>query len=138
MRKIVAVATALLLSVTALGPAQAATVKVGGACPTLLAVAKAGTSKVYCGKNKNKRTRAKVPRVWIRSVDCYDLISAYNKVKVDYDSAVKQIEDIKAQIAAVPGDTTGLQVTVKGFEDTVKVFAPTVASMRGQVVALCS
>ena len=138
MRKIVAVAAALMLSGAALVPAQAAAVKIGGACSPVMSVAKAGTAKVYCGKNPNKKTRAKLPRVWIKSVDCYDLISAYNKVKIDYDSAIKQIADIKAQIAAVPGDTSSLQTTVKSFEDTVKVFEPTVASMKGQVTALCS
>jgi len=76
--------------------------------------------------------------VWKKNVDCYDLITAFNKVKSDYDSAIKQINDIKTQIAQVQGDTTGLQVTVKGFEDTVKVFEPTVQSMKQQVTALCS
>ena len=138
MRKVVAVIAALMLSAATIGPAHSATVKVGGACTTLLATAKAGSTKVYCGKNTNRATRAKIKRVWIKSVDCYDLIAAYNQVRRDYDSAIKQINDIKTQISGVSGDTSGLQATVKGFEDTVKVFEPTVTSMKGQVTALCS
>lgn len=136
MRKMLAVAAALMISAAAIVPAQAATA--GQRCTTKLAIAKSGTAKLYCGKNPKKQAAKKVPLVWKRSADCYDLVTSYNKVKRDYDSAIKQINDIKTQIAAVSGDTTGLQVTVKGFEDTVKVFEPTVMAMRSQVAALCS
>lgn len=135
MRKFIAVAAALMLSASIATPAEA--VAAGQKCSTRLAVVKSGSTKLYCGKNTNKRTAKKSPLVWKRSVDCFDLIAAYNNVRRDYDSAIKQIEDIKTQIAAVSGDTSGLQATVKGFEDTVKVFAPTVASMRQQVTTLC-
>ena len=135
MRKFVAVVAAVMLSASIATPAEA--VAAGQKCGTRLAVVKVGTAKLYCGKNTNKRTAARSPLVWKRSVDCFDLISAYNNVQRDYDSAIKQIEEIKKQISAVSGDTTGLQATVKGFEDTVKVFEPTVTSMRQQVRALC-
>ena len=136
MRKILAVVAALVLSAAAIAPAQAVTA--GQKCSPKLAIAKSGSTKLYCGKNLNKKTAKKLPLVWIKSVDCYDLISAYGKVKRDYDSAISQIEAIKQQISAVSGDTSGLQATVKGFEDTVKVFEPTVKSMQVQVTALCS
>lgn len=136
MRKILAVVAALMLSAAAIAPAQAATV--GQKCTTKLAIAKSGTTKLYCGKNTNKKTVKARPLVWIKSVDCFDLITAYAKVRRDYDSAIKQINDIKTQVAAVQGDTSNLQATLASFEATVKVFEPTVMSMKSQVTALCS
>ena len=136
MRKLLSVMAVAVLMVSGTVPAEAA--GVGQRCTTKLAISKVGSTKLYCGKNPSKATAKKRPLVWKRSVDCYDLIVAYSKVKSDYDSAIKQINDIKAQIAAVQGDTTALQITVKSFEDTVKVFEPTVTAMRGQVSALCS
>ena len=136
MRKFVAAAAAVVLTMAVAAPAEAATA--GQRCTTPLAIVKSGTAKLYCGKNTNKASAKLRPTVWKRSPDCYDLIVAYSKVKRDYDSAMKQIADIKAQIASVQGDTSGLQATVKSFEDTVKVFEPTVTAMRGQVRALCS
>lgn len=136
MCKFAAVAAALVLAATTVVPAQAATV--GKKCTAKLTVAKSGSTKLYCGKNPSKSAAKKTPLVWKRSADCFDLITAFKKVKSDYDSAMKQINDLKAQIAAVQGDTSGLQTTVKGFEDTVKVFEPTVQSMQLQVSALCS
>ena len=136
MRKLLAVAVALVMSAAFTVPAEAASA--GQRCSTRLAITMSGNTKLYCGKNPKKSTAKARPLVWKRSVDCYDLIVAYGKVKRDYDSAIKQINDIKTQIAAVQGDTTSLQITVKSFEDTVKVFEPTVSAMRGQVATLCS
>lgn len=136
MRKFVVTAAAMLLTFGFAAPAEAAAV--GQSCKPSMAIVKVGTAKLYCGKNTSKATQKSRPLVWKRSVDCYDLIVAYSKVKRDYDSAIKQISDIKTQIAAVQGDTSGLQATVKSFEDTVKVFEPTVMAMRGQVQSLCS
>jgi len=136
MRKFLAIAVALMLSIGLAAPAEAASA--GQRCTRSMAIIKVGSTKLYCGKNTSKATQKARPLVWKRSVDCYDLIVAYSKVRRDYDSAIKQISDIKAQIAAVQGDTSGLQATVKSFEDTVKVFEPTVEAMRGQVRSLCS
>ena len=136
MRKIAVLVAALMLSSATVVPAQAATA--GQRCTTLLAVAKSGSAKLYCGKNLNKRTAKARPLVWKKNVDCYDLLGDYAKVKRDYDSAVKQIADIKAQIASISGDTTALQASVKSLEQTVLIFEPIVRSLRGQVTALCS
>ena len=107
MRKIIAVAAALVLSAAAVAPAQAVTA--GQKCSTKLAIAKSGTSKLYCGKNTNARTAKKMPLVWKRNAMCYDGVIVMRENQASVDDTQKQLDALNAQVAALPsGASTDL------------------------------
>lgn len=102
--KILAVATAAVLMFSVAPAAQAATT-VGGKCTTKWAVAKAGTAKVYCGKNMNTKTKKKYALAWVKSASCYVNIPAFQKSAADVATQVAtlttQINDVKTKLAAI-------------------------------------
>lgn len=110
MRKVTTFAVAVLLAtgITA-APASAATPAVGAKCAVKLAVVKAGTAKLYCGKNTNARTKAKYKLAWKKSSDCYDLIVAFNDANPLYEKGLKQSADAKAYIASMDSVTASTE-----------------------------
>lgn len=100
MRKIMAVVAALMLSAAAIAPAQAATV--GQKCTTKLAIAKSGTTKLYCGKNTNKTTLKTRPLVWKKNAMCYDGVMVMRENQKSVDETQKQLDQLNAQVAALP------------------------------------
>ena len=100
MRKMLAVAAALMISAAAIVPAQAATA--GQRCTTKLAIAKSGTAKLYCGKNTNAKTAKQRPLVWKRNAMCYDGMVVVRENAASVTETQKQLDELNAQIAALP------------------------------------
>lgn len=142
MRKIAALAaaTVLVLGVAA-APAQAATAKAGTKCATKLAVAKVGTTKLYCGKNTSAKTKAKFKLAWIDGMvgrACYDAILANNDSQSKYQLAQQQLADIKAQMAKLDAASQAQVATqVKGLEDSINAIAPVAGMLLDNVKSMC-
>ena len=100
MRKILAVVAALVLSAAAIAPAQAVTA--GQKCSPKLAIAKSGSTKLYCGKNTNKKTAKKLPLVWKKNAMCYDGVVVMQENAKSVADTQTQLDQLNAQIAALP------------------------------------
>ena len=148
MRKFVAVAAAAVLLFSA-APAQAVSVKVGAKCTSRLAVAKAGSVKVYCGVNTNAKTKRSYKLAWVKSttlykdggkaVGCYELIVQNKGTQAKAAAAVKQLADIKAQIATM--DTASAQALspqIAYLEPQIQMMTTLAASLTDNVKSMCS
>ena len=148
MRKLIAVAAAAVLILSA-APAQAATAKVGTKCGKPLAIAKTGSVKMYCGANTNLKTRKKFKLAWNKStvlykdstgsVGCYELIVQNNQTQAKAAAAVKQMNDIKAQMATL--DTASaqtLQGSVAILEPQIQMMTTLAASLTDNVKSMCA
>ena len=147
MRKLIAVAAAAVLIFSA-APAQAVTAKVGAKCAKPLAIAKTGSVKMYCGANTNLKTRKKYKYAWKKStvlyrdngkaVGCYDLIVQNNGTQAKAAAAVKQMNDIKAQMATL--DTASaqtLQGSVAVLEPQIQMMQTLAGSLTDNVKSMC-
>ena len=100
MRKILAVAAALVMSAAAIAPAQAVTA--GQKCATKLAIAKSGTTKLYCGKNTVKATAKTKPLIWKKNAMCYDGVVVMQENAKSVADTQTQLDQLNAQVAALP------------------------------------
>jgi len=139
MRKVMALAAATMLAtaITA-APAGAATPKTGAKCTVRLATAKAGTARLYCGKNVNARTKYKYKLAWINFSACYNGIIEYKKTDAQYKDAVKQMDNIKVQFAALDTPTrTVMAPQVQQLELAVAQLAPVAATLSSSIRQMC-
>lgn len=142
MRKFAALAVATLLVVgVAAAPAQAVTAKAGAKCATKLAVAKVGTSKLYCGVNTNSKTKKKYKLAWVDGIvgkACYDAILANNDSQAKYKLALQQLADIKAQMAKLdPTAQAQVATQIMGLENSVNALAPVATMLIENVRSMC-
>ena len=148
MRKLVAVAAVAVLMFSA-APAEALTAKVGAKCTTRLAVAKAGSVKVYCGANTNTRTKRQYKLAWVKSttlykdsgkaVGCYELILQNRSTQEKAATAVTQLNDIKAKMATL--DTASAQVLapqIQILEPQIQMMTTLAASLTDNVKSMCA
>lgn len=139
MRKVMAFAVAAMLAtaITA-APASAATPKTGAKCTERLATAKAGTARLYCGKNLNARTKYKYKLAWINFSACYNGIIEYKKTDAQYQDAVKQMDNIKVQFAALDTATkTVMAPQVQQLEMAVAQLAPVAKTLSQSIRQMC-
>ena len=139
MRKVLTLAVAALLATGVVAaPASAATPAAGAKCTVRLATAKAGTARLYCGKNTNAKTKYKYKMAWIRFSACYNGILEYKKTDAQYQSAVAQMADIKKQYAALDTATqTVMAPQVAQLELAVAQLAPVAATLGQSIRAMC-
>lgn len=139
MRKVITLAVAALLATGVVAaPASAATAVAGGKCTERLATAKAGTARLYCGKNFNVRTKTKYPLAWIKLTACYNGIVEYKKTDAQYKAAVVQMADIKAQYEALDTATkTVMGPQVLQLESAVTQLAPVAKTLGESIRQMC-
>ena len=100
MRKFLAAAAAVLLSMAFAAPAEAATA--GQRCTTKLAIEMSGSAKLYCGANTSKATMKARPLVWKKNAMCYDGVIVIRENQKTVTDTEKQLADLNAQLAALP------------------------------------
>lgn len=139
MRKVLTLAvTALLATGIAAAPASAATPVTGAKCIERLATAKAGTARLYCGKNLNAKTKKKYKLAWINFSACYNGIIEFKKTDAQYQDALKQLDNIKAQFAALDTATqTVMAPQVQQLDLAVRQLAPVAATLSTSIRQMC-
>lgn len=139
MRKVLALAVvAMLATGISAAPASAATPKAGAKCVTRLETAKVGTARLYCGLNKNVKTKAKYKLAWINFTACYNGIIEYKKTDTQYQDALKQMDNIKVQFAALDTATkTVMAPQVQQLELAVAQLAPVAATLGSSIRTMC-
>jgi hypothetical protein len=139
MRKVLTLAVAALLATgVAAAPASAATPKAGAKCTERLATAKAGTARLYCGKNTNVKTKKKYKLAWIKFTACYNGIIEYKKTDAQYKDAVLQLANIKVQLAALDTATrTVMTPQVQQLDLAVAQLAPVAATLGQGIRQMC-
>lgn len=148
MRKMLGLAIAATMVLAVATPAQAVTAKVGAKCTARLAVAKAGTTKVYCGANTNAKTKAKYKLAWIKSVTlykedgksigCYDLILQNADTQAKAAAAQQQMADIKAQVAKLDTESAKtVNASVAMLQGQIDMLTPLAKSLADNVKQVC-
>lgn len=139
MRKVLTVAVAALLATgVASAPAIAATPTNGAKCTVRLDTAKNGKQRLYCGKNTNVRTKAKYKLAWINFTACYNGIIEYKKTDVQYQDALKKMDEIKAQLAALDTATqTVMAPQVQQLQMAVDKLGPIAATLGDGIKKMC-